>query len=64
MLGYDAPGVVVKDMVEGTIGRDVFLLTRGSQTPAVTAVTRSLQQEAESALALTSTPKGRRRGSS
>ena len=35
VLGYDAPGVVVRDLVEGSIGREVFLLTRRSQTPAV-----------------------------
>ena len=32
VLGYDAPGVVVRDLTEGTIGRSVFLLTRTTRT--------------------------------
>ena len=37
VLGYDAPGVVVRDLAEGAIGRSVFLLTRSTRTPAVRA---------------------------
>jgi DNA-binding transcriptional LysR family regulator len=64
VLGYDAPGVVVRGLIEGAIGREVFLLTRRSQTPAVAAVTEALQREAESALAVSARPTRRRRGSS
>ena len=35
VLGYEAPGVVVRDLAEGAIGRTVYLLTRTSRTPAV-----------------------------
>jgi DNA-binding transcriptional LysR family regulator len=46
VLGYEAPGVVVRDLVEGSIGRSVYLLTRSSQTPAVHAVTEVLRARA------------------
>ncbi len=46
VLGYDAPGVVVRDLAEGTIGRSVFLLTRSTRTPAVRAVTEALEERA------------------
>ncbi|MBF4763683.1 LysR family transcriptional regulator [Nocardioides islandensis] len=46
VLGYDAPGVVVRDAAEGTIGRTVYLLTRTSRTPAVEAVTTALRDQA------------------
>jgi DNA-binding transcriptional LysR family regulator len=46
VLGYDAPGVVVRDLVEGTIGRSVFLLTRSTRTPAVRVVTEALEERA------------------
>jgi DNA-binding transcriptional LysR family regulator len=48
VLGYEAPGVVVRDAVEGTIGRTVYLLTRRAQTPAVGVVTDALQALASS----------------
>jgi len=64
VLGYDAPGVVVRDLTEGSIGREVFLLTRRNRTPAVDAVTDALKQQAESALAVSAAPKRRRRDSS
>jgi len=46
VLGYDTPGVVARDLVEGTIGRTVFLLTRRARTPAVRVVTDALQGRA------------------
>ena len=46
VLGYQAPGVVVRDLVEGSIGRSVFLLTRSSQTPTVRVVTEALRARA------------------
>jgi len=46
VLGYEAPGVVVRDVVEGSIGRSVFLLTRSSQTPTVRVVTEALRTRA------------------
>jgi DNA-binding transcriptional LysR family regulator len=41
VLGYGAPGVAVRAIAEGTIGREVFLLTRATRTPAVEAVAAS-----------------------
>jgi DNA-binding transcriptional LysR family regulator len=46
VLGYEAPGVVVRDLVEGTIGRSVYLLTRRSRTPVVHAVTEAFAAQA------------------
>jgi len=46
VLGYEAPGVVVRDLAEGDIGRAVYLLTRTSRTPAVTVVTDALTRQA------------------
>jgi len=46
VLGYEAPGVVVRDLAEGDIGRTVYLLTRTSRTPAVTVVTDALAGQA------------------
>ena len=46
VLGYEAPGVVVRDLAEGAIGRTVYLLTRTSRTPAVTIVTDALATQA------------------
>ncbi len=42
VLGYEAPGVVVRDAAEGTIGRTVYLLTRTSRSPVVDVVTEAL----------------------
>lgn len=64
VLGYDAPGVVVRDLAEGSIGRELFVLTRHSRTPAVEAVTEILKQQAQSAVTVTSAPRRTRRGSS
>jgi DNA-binding transcriptional LysR family regulator len=46
VLGYEAPGVVVRDLAEGAIGRTVYLLTRTSRTPAVKVVTDALVSQA------------------
>jgi DNA-binding transcriptional LysR family regulator len=45
VLGYEAPGVVVRDLAEGSLGRRVFMLTRSSRTPSVDAVTEALQAQ-------------------
>ena len=65
VLAYDAgdwtPGVAVRDLAEGTIGRTVFMLTRQAQTPAVAAVTEALQGQAvvsRPAAARSSRPRG------
>jgi DNA-binding transcriptional LysR family regulator len=42
VLGHGAPGVAVRSLAEGTIGREVFLITRASRTPAVAAVAEGL----------------------
>ena len=44
--GYGAPGVAVRAIAEGTIGREVFLLTRATRTPAVEAVAAALKAAA------------------
>jgi len=46
VLGYDAPGVVVRDPAEGAIGRAVYVLTRRTRNPAVAVVTAALQTQA------------------
>jgi len=46
VLGLGAPGVAVRPLAEGAIGRDVFLLTRASRTPAVAAVAAALRDAA------------------
>ena len=46
VLGYGAPGVAVRAIAEGTIGREAFLLTRATRTPAVEAVAAALQAAA------------------
>jgi DNA-binding transcriptional LysR family regulator len=46
VLGYGAPGVAVRALAEGTIGREVFLLTRATRTPAVAAVAAALKAAA------------------
>jgi DNA-binding transcriptional LysR family regulator len=48
VLGYEAPGVVVRELADGTIGRSVYLLTRRARTPAVQVVTEALQDRAAS----------------
>ncbi len=63
VLGYEAPGVVVRDLVEGAIGRSVYLLTRSSRTPAVRVVTEALEDRAR-LIAPTGAGSSGRRGSS
>jgi DNA-binding transcriptional LysR family regulator len=48
VLGYDAPGVVVRDPAEGDIGRTVYLLTRQARSPSVAAVAAALASRATS----------------
>ena len=50
VFGYGAPGVVVRLPAEGTVGREVFLLTRRSRTPAVAAVAGALSKAAAEAV--------------
>ena len=47
VLGYDAPGVAVRLPAEGAVGREVFLLTRRSRTPAVAAAAAALRVAAD-----------------
>ena len=42
VLGYGAPGVAVRTIAEGTVGREAFLLTRATRTPAVETVAAAL----------------------
>jgi len=46
VLDYGAPGVAVRDIAEGAVGREVFLITRSSRTPAVAAVAAALRAAA------------------
>jgi DNA-binding transcriptional LysR family regulator len=46
VLEQGAPGVAVRSLAEGTIGREVFLITRASRTPAVEAVAQALADAA------------------
>ena len=43
------PGVAVRAARRGTVGRDVFLLTRSARTPAVEAVAAALRTAADAA---------------
>jgi DNA-binding transcriptional LysR family regulator len=47
VLGYGAPGVAVRLLAEGAVGREIFLLTRQSRTPAVAAVAAALRVAAD-----------------
>lgn len=49
VLGYGVPGVAVRTFAEGTIDREVFLLTRATRTPAVEVVAAALHHAAVSA---------------
>jgi DNA-binding transcriptional LysR family regulator len=42
VLRHGAPGVAVRSPAEGRVGREVFLLTRATRTPAVEAVAAAL----------------------
>jgi DNA-binding transcriptional LysR family regulator len=46
VLGYGVPGVAVRSLAEGTIDREVFLLTRATRTPAIEAVAAALHHAA------------------
>jgi DNA-binding transcriptional LysR family regulator len=46
VLDYGAPGVAVRPLAEGSIGREIFLLTRRTRTPAVEAVAAALKAAA------------------
>jgi DNA-binding transcriptional LysR family regulator len=46
VLGYGVPGVAVRSIAEGTLHREVFLLTRTTRTPAVEAVAAALHNAA------------------
>ncbi|WP_432946494.1 LysR family transcriptional regulator [Kribbella sp. CA-253562] len=46
VLGYGVPGVAVRTIAEGTLHREVFLLTRTTRTPAVEAVAAALHHAA------------------
>ncbi len=46
VLGDGAPGVAVRPPAEGVVGREVFLLSRRSRTPAVAAVAAALRTAA------------------
>jgi DNA-binding transcriptional LysR family regulator len=46
VLGHGAPGVAIRSLAEGEIGREVFLLTRATRTPAVAAVAAALKDAA------------------
>jgi DNA-binding transcriptional LysR family regulator len=47
VLAHGAPGVAVRSPAEGTIGREVFLITRRARTPAVEAVAAALRAAAQ-----------------
>jgi DNA-binding transcriptional LysR family regulator len=61
VLTYGAPGVAVRSLAEGTLGREVFLITRRSRTPAIAAVAAALSKAAAADAAV---PPPRGRGSS
>jgi DNA-binding transcriptional LysR family regulator len=46
VLDRGAPGVAVRRIAEGSVGREVFLITRATRTPAVEAVAQALAHAA------------------
>jgi DNA-binding transcriptional LysR family regulator len=50
VLRHGAPGVAVRPPAEGSVGREVFLMTRRTQTPAVAAVADALRAAANASL--------------
>jgi DNA-binding transcriptional LysR family regulator len=46
VLDGGAPGVAVRSIAEGSIGREVFLITRATRTPAIAAVAEALARAA------------------
>ena len=59
VLAPGATGVAIRQPAEGAIGREVFLLTRRSRTPAVAAVAAALHAAADSAVPSRTTGSGR-----
>ena len=57
---HEAPGVVVRPMAEGTVEREIYVLTRQSTTPTVAAVARALQEAARLDRGSRVTPRRRR----
>ena len=53
VVDFHAPGVVVRPVVSDAVGREVFLLTRGSRTPTVEAVTEALRSAGDRSLRTT-----------
>jgi DNA-binding transcriptional LysR family regulator len=49
VLADDVTGVAVRPPAEGTIGRQIFLITRRNRTPAVAAVASALREAAAAA---------------
>jgi DNA-binding transcriptional LysR family regulator len=52
---HEAPGVVVRDLAEGTVERHVYLLTRASSPPPVATVAAALRAAARAERARTAT---------
>ncbi|GAA0624376.1 LysR family transcriptional regulator [Kribbella sandramycini] len=50
VLAHGAPGVAVRLPAEGSVGRTVFMLTRRTRTPTVTAVADALRAAAATSL--------------
>jgi DNA-binding transcriptional LysR family regulator len=46
VLGHGTPGLAVRDIAEGAVAREAFLLTRATRTPAVEAVAKALEAAA------------------
>ncbi|WP_435769093.1 LysR family transcriptional regulator [Nocardioides sp. SYSU DS0651] len=46
VMGYGRTGIAARSVAEGAVGREVFLLTRRSRTPAVSAVAEALHAAA------------------
>jgi DNA-binding transcriptional LysR family regulator len=46
VLGGGAPGVAIRELAEGTVGRKIYLLTRSIRPPAIEAVTTALRTAA------------------
>jgi DNA-binding transcriptional LysR family regulator len=46
VLSHGAPGVAVRPLAEGAVGREVFVLTRRARTPAVAVVASALKDAA------------------
>lgn len=51
VLGHGAAGVAIRPLAEGGVGREVFLFTRETRTPAVAAVAATLKATATRVIA-------------